>query len=278
LWQYIVQHAKGSLTRRIKWRELASFEFDLPPLDQQRRIAEIFWAVDVAMSVNIEALKSAERYRGAFLKNAFEKLTDKQLRFRKVQDLIDAGVIESPQDGNHGELHPKAKDYVPEGIPFVMANDIQDGRLALNTCKRIPEAVAKKLRIGFAKPGDVLLSHKGTIGMTAVVPDDVGSFIMLTPQVTYYRVRNPQLLRPQFLLVALSSERFQRVFKRRAIQSTRDYIGILAQRNLPLSIPDVNEQDQILEELKETENAIDALKAQLRSDAELLNKNINFLC
>jgi type I restriction enzyme M protein len=48
LWDYIVQHAKGSLTRRIKWRELASYEFDLPPLEQQRRIAEMLWAVDAA--------------------------------------------------------------------------------------------------------------------------------------------------------------------------------------------------------------------------------------
>ena len=31
------------------------------------------------------------------------------------------------QDGNHGELHPTAEDYVPDGIPFVMANDLWMG-------------------------------------------------------------------------------------------------------------------------------------------------------
>ncbi|MEN9285541.1 MAG: hypothetical protein RLZZ179_3034 [Verrucomicrobiota bacterium] len=273
-----VEISVGSLSPTINWTTLKLESFDLPPLDQQRRIAEILWAVDAAASATTEVFNSAESYRNVFLRDAFDKLTDKHLRFRTVQELIDAGVIESPQDGNHGELHPTAKDYVPEGIPFVMANDIQDGRLALNTCKRIPEAVAKKLRIGFAKPGDILLSHKGSIGLTTVVPDSVGEFVMLTPQVTYYRVKDSKRLRPKFLLAVLNSEQFQRVFQVRAKQSTRDYIGILAQRELPVSIPDVDEQDRILENLDKVEAAVRALEMHLASDAGLFAKSINTLC
>ena len=276
--KHSVQESKGSTNPYINFPDIAKFEFDLPPLDQQRRIAEILWAVDAAASATTEVFTSAESYRNVFLRDAFDKLNNKQLRFRTVQDLIDAGVIESPQDGNHGELHPTAKDYVPEGIPFVMANDIQDGRLALNTCKRIPEAVARKLRIGFAKPGDILLSHKGSIGLTTVVPDSVGDFIMLTPQVTYYRVKDSMRLRPKFLLAVLNSEQFQRVFQVRAKQSTRDYIGILAQRELPVSIPDVDEQDRILKNLEKLEAIVRALKMQLASDAQLAAKSINTLC
>jgi type I restriction enzyme, S subunit len=47
--QHAVGTSAGSLSPRTNWSSLASFEFDLPPLDQQRRIAEILWAVD-AMS------------------------------------------------------------------------------------------------------------------------------------------------------------------------------------------------------------------------------------
>lgn len=36
----------GSLSPRTKWSELAQYEFDLPPLDEQRRIAEVLWAVE----------------------------------------------------------------------------------------------------------------------------------------------------------------------------------------------------------------------------------------
>ena len=35
-----------------------------------------------------------------------------------VLDLIDKKYIDPPMDGNHGELHPKASDYVAIGIPL----------------------------------------------------------------------------------------------------------------------------------------------------------------
>lgn len=43
--QHAVGTSAGSLSPRTNWSSLAGFEFDLPPLDQQRRIAEIFWTV-----------------------------------------------------------------------------------------------------------------------------------------------------------------------------------------------------------------------------------------
>lgn len=36
----------GSLSPRTNWRELAKFEFDLPPLDEQNRIADLLWAIE----------------------------------------------------------------------------------------------------------------------------------------------------------------------------------------------------------------------------------------
>jgi type I restriction enzyme S subunit len=48
--QHAVGTSAGSLSPRTNWSSLASFEFDLPPLDQQRRIAEILWAVDEAVA------------------------------------------------------------------------------------------------------------------------------------------------------------------------------------------------------------------------------------
>ena len=39
--QHAVGTSAGSLSPRTNWSSLASFEFDLPPLDKQRRIAEI---------------------------------------------------------------------------------------------------------------------------------------------------------------------------------------------------------------------------------------------
>ncbi|MCW4459756.1 restriction endonuclease subunit S [Microbacterium sp. MPKO10] len=38
----------GSLSPRTNWRDLAHFEFDLPPLDEQKRIADLLWTIEGA--------------------------------------------------------------------------------------------------------------------------------------------------------------------------------------------------------------------------------------
>ncbi|MEU8338232.1 restriction endonuclease subunit S [Micromonospora tulbaghiae] len=36
----------GSLSPRTNWRDLAAYQFDLPPLDEQKRLADLLWAVE----------------------------------------------------------------------------------------------------------------------------------------------------------------------------------------------------------------------------------------
>ena len=146
-------------------------------------------------------------------------------RIETFGQLLEDGVLSGIQDGNHGAIHPKASDYVPSGIPFVMARDLSNGTINYFGCSFIPSALAKRLRIGHSRPGDILISHKGTIGSVALVPNDFAE-IMLTHQVTYYRVSEGSSLDRMFLFSYLRSHLFQSTFAALAQQSTRDYIGI----------------------------------------------------
>ena len=44
LWDFIISNSSGGLTRRIKWKQLADFEFLLPPKDEQKVLADKLWA------------------------------------------------------------------------------------------------------------------------------------------------------------------------------------------------------------------------------------------
>lgn len=267
--KHSIQESKGSTNPYINFPDIAKFELTLPPLNQQRRISEILWAIDAHLTSTRQSHAAATTLRNSFLRESLNSLPASSIRFCSIKELIAAGIIEAPQDGNHGELHPTAKDYVAEGVPFVMANDIRANKLYLDGCKKISEKQARGLRIGFARSGDILLTHKGSIGLTAIVPPQVGEFIMLTPQVTYYRVKDEKRLRRDFLLAIFNSEQFQEMFRVRAKQSTRDYIGILAQRELPVIVPDLREQDRILTELERIDTAISDLEQQATSSTRL---------
>lgn len=181
-----------------------------------------------------------------------------------VQELIDLDMLDEPLDGNHGSIHPKASDYVDEGVPFIMANNLINGVVDLDGCSFISEEQAKTLRKGFAKPGDVLLTHKATIGRTAIVPDRYET-IILTPQVTYYRVKRG--IDNRYLKYYFDSPDFQATLNNWAGSgSTRAYLGITAQHKLPIILPPYNEQQKIADILEVFDR-----KIQLNTE---INKNL----
>ena len=172
-----------------------------------------------------------------------------------VEQLIDLDMLEAPMDGNHGSIHPKASDYVLTGVPFIMVNDMSNGHVDLKNCAFISGKQAGTLRKGFAKPGDVLLSHKATIGRTAIVPNDFDT-IILTPQITYYRVKKG--IDNRFLKYYFDSPNFQILFNNWAGSgSTRAYLGITAQRKLPIILPELDEQIKIADILSNFDKKID---------------------
>ncbi len=163
-----------------------------------------------------------------------------------VGELVKRGVLERPLDGNHGSIHPKGDDFVATGVPFIMASDLVGGGIDTVNCSFISIEQAKSLRKGFAKRGDVLISHKATLGRTALVGEIHGDFVMLTPQVTYYRPKDATRLHNRYLKYYFDSEQFQQVLQSWAgAGSTRAYIGITDQLRLPVLLPPLAEQKAI---------------------------------
>jgi len=190
-----------------------------------------------------------------------------------VQNLERDGAILEIQDGNHGEKHPKATDYVEEGIPFIMANNVLGNTIDIMNAAKIPISLAENLRTGYAINGDVLLTHKGTIGNTAIVETDF-PFLMLTPQVTYYRT-DPNKMLNRYLMYAFQEPFFQKTMKSLAQQATRPYIGITAQRKLILKWVPINEQQEIVDILSAYDDLIENNRRRIRlleESARLLYK------
>lgn len=261
---HAVGTSAGSLSPRTNWTSLSDFEFVLPAIDEQTRIVTAMAAYDEC----VESCRALQDTGEDLLQSLLDRMWSK-FPMQKIASLIQARLIEPPQDGNHGEKHPKASDYVPEGVPFVMASDLRNGRVDFAQCSKLPEALARTLRIGFARPGDILLSHKGTVGEVARLDDLKTDFAMLTPQVTYYRVVDRSKLASDWLYFAFQTPGFKRLLEQYGKQSTRAYVGITTQRELsiPLAVP--HDQAQTLSELIAAEKAVSATVQRTLAVAEL---------
>jgi type I restriction enzyme S subunit len=253
-----IEISVGSLSPTINWKTLAAQKFALPPIDEQQRISKVLTAIDESY----EACLALQASSAVLLQSLLDRMWSSFPR-KKIGAIVEEGLLSSPQDGNHGEKHPKASDYVQEGVPFVMASDLKGGEVDFINCKKLPESLALKLRIGFARPGDVLLSHKGTVGQVARLGELTTDFVMLTPQVTYYRSTDHSQLVPDWLYFAFQTPGFRRLLEQYGRQSTRAYVGITTQRELSIPVADVEEQLRTLSELVAAEKA--SLAAESRA-------------
>lgn len=236
--------SQGSTRTALKYKDLSNIEILLPPIEEQEKIAGILNHIDNTLNLIDGLIKNIDIEKKCII----DKMLNNNKYIEKTfNELISEDVIYDIMDGNHGELHPKTSDYVEKGIPFIMANNIYDGELHLTNCAFLKKEQADNLRKGFAKAGDILLTHKGTIGNVGYVPDMIETdYIMLTPQVTYYRVnKNNNILSKNYLYYFLQSSEFQNRLKLLSTQSTRAYIGITEQKKLKIKIPDKNIQNKL---------------------------------
>ncbi len=77
---YAVQHSAGGLSPRVKFKDLANYEFLLPPKDQQAQLAELLWAMDEVIEREREVLIEIKQFlhiKMIELLNGYNLVSDK---------------------------------------------------------------------------------------------------------------------------------------------------------------------------------------------------------
>jgi type I restriction enzyme S subunit len=85
--RHSVRESKGSTNPYINFPDIAKFEFDLPPLDQQRLIAEILWAVDETKQAFKKSAQAAAVVRRTKMQDAFSNKEYPTLTIRESGDV-----------------------------------------------------------------------------------------------------------------------------------------------------------------------------------------------
>ncbi len=159
---------------------------------------------------------------------------------KSVAALLRSGALIDVKDGNHGSNHPKASEFTEQGLPFITAAQVKEFTICYEDAPRVSGAPLERLRVGFAKPGDVILTHKGSVGRSALNTAQC----VLTPQTTYYRCE-PRLLSAQYLVYYFASPHFYSQLSRVMSQTTRDFVPISEQYRLFVIVPSLEEQKEI---------------------------------
>ncbi len=164
--------------------------------------------------------------------------------YLRVRELVELRVILDLQDGNHGDLYPRRTDFADQGVPFISAESVWE-RVEIEAAPKLRSEVAARLRIGFAQPRDVILTHNATVGRVAILPDGAPP-VVLSTSTTYYRT-DERVLAPEYLLLFMRSHFFQEQLSAVMSQTTRNQVPVTKQVELAIAVPSPAEQRQIVE-------------------------------
>jgi restriction endonuclease S subunit len=165
-------------------------------------------------------------------------------RTATVADLQRDGIL-LVEDGNHGEYRPRPDEFVDSGVAFIRAADMDDGRVLFQSAAKINDRARHRIAKGIGAPGDVLLSHKGTVGKVALVPGDAPPFVC-SPQTTFWRTRDEQCLDRKYLYALLRSPGFHQQLATRAGETDMaPYVSLTSQRGFSVALPPIGIQRAI---------------------------------
>ena len=132
-----------------------------------------------------------------------------------------------------------SRDYVPEGVPVIRGQNMGDRWVAGQFVFVTPEK-AETLRANLARPGDIILTQRGTLGQVSLVPCSLACCLVSQSQMKVTVSR--EIADPLFFYYVLSSAEQQDHVRRNAIQTAVPHTNLGILRSTPIQIPPLDEQ------------------------------------
>ncbi|PJR94838.1 restriction endonuclease subunit S [Ochrobactrum sp. 695/2009] len=260
---HAVGTSAGSLSPRTNWTSLASFEFLLPPIQEQARLVDALSSARDLVEKTQELVNSFNVLYEATSLQAFSKPvgsgikpTDWRLAGWQVVQLGD--LIASDAPICYGIV--QVGEYTPDGVPTLAIHNLSGN--FVDNIHRAPASVERAYQRSRVAPGDVVISIKGTIGEIALVPQHFAG--NLSRELAKLRF-NRGLIDPQFFLHLYASPAFRRYTSSLIVGSTRAELSIDTLRKMQVPVPDLSVQAQIVEQLDRIQVAAGGAKARLEA-------------
>lgn len=170
-----------------------------------------------------------------------------------IGELVASGVLQIG-DG----YRTKRSEHAEQGYRIIRVADVMEGAVSFTGPDFVSEKYTKAIGTKIGKPGDILLTTKGTVGRVAVLPN-TNEQVVYSPQVCFFRVLDAEVVNPAFLRYWFSSPEFwHQAADRMNNTDMAAYINLADIRSLKLTVPDISEQRSIAEVLGALDDKIAA--------------------
>lgn len=276
--EHSVKQSKGSVNPYINWKDLAWYEFVLPPKDEQRRIAEILWAADEAIERDLATQEAFAKFQTSLIESF---LTKGMPGWHDQYTMTPIGSIpeswsylscnELFTEGPRNGLSPKT-NAAGLGYPTLSIGAIRDGQVVLDGNVKYAEVSPEDAERFRLRVGDLIVvrgngNHNlvGKCGIVEELPDKC-FYPDLLIRISFDQLK----MRSQFVCIQWNAPSVHRRLSTRA-KSTNGIWKVNGQDLLQhsLVIPPVQEQDAFLRLLGTHTNLMKQIQEKLEGTQKL---------
>ena len=266
LWDFIVANSAGGLTRRIKWKQIADFEFLLPPMHEQKALAERLWAAYEVKQSYLKMIEATEE----MVKSQFIEMFGTPENNHNDYPIIKIG--EMVESINYGTSKPATDNG--KYVYLRMNNITYDGKLDLSEVKRI-NLSPEEDDSAFVHKGDLMFNRTNTkefVGKTTVFNLDeqmvVAGYII--------RVRFKDKYSPEYVSGYLNST-YGKALLRKMAKGAVHQANINAQEFQGIQVLDVpkQEQDKYVTITKQADKSVFELRRTIDAIDNVIKSLIN---
>ena len=262
---YAIQGSAGSLSPRVKWAHLADYEFDLPPIERQRELANLLWAANDLKESYKKAITATDEMLKAKFREMFGDVVsnEKQWPFMRIKEFATVRI------GPFGSLL-HADDYVKDGHLIVNPCHMGERGFEPDYSQTIDDDKYGQLSNYVLKRGDLVLGRRGEIGRCALMEYDgvvcgTGSLF----------VRINQGCDPRYLVRVVKDPRFRAELEKKAIGTTMKNINADIVENLSVPLPPLFLQREFVAIAERADAAKSALKQSIADIDQVMKGLIN---
>ncbi|MEZ0484013.1 restriction endonuclease subunit S [Fibrella aquatica] len=202
---WIIQHATGTTMASLNQEVISRIPIILPPIDEQRRIAQILGTLDDKIELNRQLNATLEQMARTLFQSWFVDFDPVRAKaIGELEESICRRLGLTPEllalfpaaleDSVIGEIPVgwevktveelakriamgpfgssiKVSTFVSDGVPVISGQHLRTFILEDSTFNFVTEEHAEKLNKAAVYKGDIVFTHAGNIGQVALIPD-----------------------------------------------------------------------------------------------------------
>lgn len=269
---------RGGLSKAI----LEVVPIDLPPINEQQRIAHILDTLDTAIRETEALIDKLKAIKQGLLHDLLTRGIDANGQLRPPQSKAPQLYKESPLGWipREWDVHPltaytasditygivQAGPHIPGGVPYIRTGDMSGDAFARESMLCTSRRIANSYARSEVRAGEIVMAIRATVGKVLAVPDDLDG-ANLTQGTA--RISPNARTDGAFLLWAIRHSRAQKAIQLEIKGTTFAEISLGALRQVPIAAPiNISEQLEIAKRLS-------AIDERLRVEQEGLAKRLS---